>query len=175
MSQILVMTATCTSLGNKGIFFVLSRVAKCQRCINGCTSGAASSPGLSSGPPPVMSLGPEPVTDDVRAEERARRQAEEPRVVSGQKTVAPKKRKVIPQELEERQKRASARMLELGVPPLQARMLLVVVCLIKTCHLCNYLLYISMYCLIFLSTYETYFPLQCLFIHILLMFSGKGS
>ena len=122
-----------------------------------------------------MSLGPEPVTDDVRAEERARRQAEEPRVVSGQKTVAPKKRKVIPQELEERQKRASARMLELGVPPLQARMLLVVVCLIKTCHLCNYLLYISMYCLIFLSTYETYFPLQCLFIHILLMFSGKGS
>jgi hypothetical protein len=126
-------------------------------------------------PPPVMSLGPEPVTDHVRAEERARRQAEEPRVVSGQKTVAPKKRKAILQELEERQKRASARMLELGVPPLQARMLLVVVCLIKTCHLCNYLLYISMYCLIFLSTYETYFPLQCLFIHILLMFSGKGS
>ena len=114
-------------------------------------------------PPPVMSLGPEPVTDHVRAEERAeeraRRQAEEPRVVSGQKTVAPKKRKAIPPELEERQKRASARMLESGVPPLQARihfLLLVVVCLIKTCHLCNYLLYISMYCLIFLSTYETF-------------------
>ena len=75
-------------------------------------------------PQPVMSLGPDPVTDHVRAEERAeeraRRQAEEPRVVSGQKkTVAPKK-KAIPPELEERQKRASARMLELGVPPLQA-------------------------------------------------------
>ena len=115
-------------------------------------------------PPPVMSLGPQPVTDHVRAEERAeeraRRQAEEPCVVSGQKTVAPKKRKVvIPPELEERQKRASARMLELGVPPLQARihfLLLVVVYLIKTCHLCNYLLYFSMYCLIFLSTYETF-------------------
>ena len=34
-------------------------------------------------PPPVMSLGPEPVTDQVRAEERARRQAEELRVASG--------------------------------------------------------------------------------------------
>ena len=86
-------------------------------------------------PPPVMSLGPEPVTDQVRAEERAeeraRRQAEEPRVASGQKTVAPKKRKTIPPELEERQKRASARMLELDVPPLQVRnhfLLLVVVC-----------------------------------------------
>ena len=84
-----------------------------------------------------MFLGPEPVTDHVRAEERAeeraRRQAEEPRVVSGQKTVAPKKKKAIPPELEERQKRASVRMLELGVPPLQARI-----------HLYNnYLLYIA--------------------------------
>ena len=69
-----------------------------------------------------MSLGPEPVTDHVRAEERmkeqAHRQAEELCVVSGQKKVAPKK-KAIPPELEERQKKASARMLELGVPPLQ--------------------------------------------------------
>ena len=85
-------------------------------------------------PPPVMSLGPEPVTDQVRAEERAEehahRQAEELCVASGQKTVAPKKRKAIPPELEEHQKRASARMLELGVPPLQVRihfLLLVVV------------------------------------------------
>ena len=76
-------------------------------------------------PQPVMSLGPEPVTDraraEERAEERARRRAEEPCAVSGKKTAAPKKRKPIPPELEERQKRASARMLELGVPPLQAR------------------------------------------------------
>ena len=75
---------------------------------------------------PVMSLGPEPVTDRVRAkeraEERARRQTEEPCAVSGKnKTAAPKERKAIPPELEERQKRASARMLELGVPLLQAR------------------------------------------------------
>ena len=74
-------------------------------------------------PRPVMSLGPEPVTDRVRAEEcaeeRARKQAEEPCVVSAKKTVAPKKRKAIPPELEERQKRAAARMLELSVPPLQ--------------------------------------------------------
>ena len=85
-------------------------------------------------PPPEMSLGPEPVTDQERAEERAEeraRRTEEPRVVSGQK--APKKKKVIPPELEERQQRASARMLELGVPPPQVRihfLLLVVVCLI---------------------------------------------
>ena len=63
-------------------------------------------------PQPVMSLGPEPVTHHVReeerAEERARRQAEEPCAVSGKKTAAPKKRNAIPPELEERQKRASA-------------------------------------------------------------------
>ena len=77
-------------------------------------------------PPPVMSLGPEPVNDDVRAEERAaHRRAAEPRAVTGQKKVASKKsvaapkKKAIPPELEERQKRASARMEELGVSSLQ--------------------------------------------------------
>lgn len=84
-------------------------------------------------PPPVMSLGPEPVTDRVRAEERAEerarhRQAEEPRV----KKAPQRKKKAIPPELEERQKRASARMLELGVPPLEASIGFL---LIKTCHL----------------------------------------
>lgn len=75
--------------------------------------------------PPVISLGPEPVTDQMRAEEwveeRVRRQAKEPRprVSSGEKSTAPKKKKAIPPELEERQKRAAIRMLELGVPPLQ--------------------------------------------------------
>ncbi len=91
-------------------------------------------------PTPVMSLGPEPVTDHVRAEERAKerahRQAQEP---PRKKKAIQVKKKIIPLELEEWQKRASARMLELGVPPLQARinfLLLVIVCLIKTCHLC---------------------------------------
>ena len=87
-------------------------------------------------PPPVMSLGPEPVTDRVRAEERAEerarhRQAEEPRVKKTPKA-APQRKKAIPPELEERQKRASARMLELGVPPLEASIGFL---LIKTCHL----------------------------------------
>lgn len=56
---------------------------------------------------PVMSLGPEPVTDRARAEERVEeraRQKAEPRAVSdGQKkaTPAPKKKKAIPPELEE--------------------------------------------------------------------------
>jgi hypothetical protein len=75
-----------------------------------------------------MSLGPEPVTDQVqaeeRAEQRARRQAEETagpsqkKVAPSQKKAAPKK-KAIPPELQERQERASVRMLELGIPPLQ--------------------------------------------------------
>ena len=72
-------------------------------------------------PQPVMSLGPEVVTDSVKAneclEERARRQAEEP---SPRKTApAPKKRKIIPPELKERQERAATRMKELGVLPLE--------------------------------------------------------
>lgn len=74
-------------------------------------------------PPPAMSHGPEPVTDRERVEERAvehaRRQAEEG-ATPNSKRAAPKK-KAIPPELEERQKRASARMLELGIPPLQEK------------------------------------------------------
>ena len=74
-------------------------------------------------PQPVMSLGPEPITDQVRAEEqaeqRARRQAEKSAGPSHKKA-APSQRKAapqknIPQELKERQERESARMLELYV------------------------------------------------------------
>ena len=76
-------------------------------------------------PPPAMSLGPEPVTNETRAEERAeeraQRKANPPPTASRPKKPAAKKRKVIPPELEERQRKAAARMLELGVPPLQAR------------------------------------------------------
>lgn len=88
-------------------------------------------------PPPAMSLGPEAVTAKVRAEERAeeqtRRQAEQaekPPCIK--KTPVPKRRKTTP-ELEERQQRVEARMLELGVPPLEASNDFL---LIKTCHLC---------------------------------------
>ena len=74
---------------------------------------------------PVMSLGPEPVTNETRAEERAeeraQRKANPPPTASRPKKPAAKKRKVIPPELEERQRKAAARMLELGVPQLQAR------------------------------------------------------
>ena len=74
-------------------------------------------------PPPVMSLGPEQVTDHERAEEhakeRARRKAKEPHAASAPPK---KKKKPISPELEERQKRASPGMLELGVPPLQVRL-----------------------------------------------------
>ena len=76
-------------------------------------------------PPPAMSLGPEPVTDHMRAEEhaeeQARRKAEQLPTVSRPKRPAAKKKKAISPELEDRQKRAAARMLELGVSPLQAR------------------------------------------------------
>ena len=109
-------------------------------------------------PPPVMSLGPEAVTDDMRAEERARERAhrqEEQPSCSSKKKAAPKKGKAVPPELEERQKRASARMEELGVHPLEAR-------------INNYLYYNTIHCLIFLSTYKTF--LCSLFIHMLLIF-----
>ena len=72
-------------------------------------------------PQPVMSLGPEPVTDQVRAEEQAEQQARrqaEKKAAPSQRKAAPKK-KAIPPEHQERQERASVRMLELGVPPLQ--------------------------------------------------------
>ena len=54
------------------------------------------------------------------AEEQAHSKAEQPPTVSRPKRPAAKK-KTIPPELEERQKRAAAHMLELGVSPLQAR------------------------------------------------------
>ena len=75
-------------------------------------------------PPPAMSLGPEPVTNETRTEERAEVRAQRkanPPTSSCPKKPATKKRKVIPPELEERQRKAAARMLELGVPPLQVR------------------------------------------------------
>ena len=72
---------------------------------------------------PVLSLGPEPVTDQARAEERAegkhRKKVGEIAGPSKKKATPNKKKKDIPPELQERQERASARMLELGVPPLQ--------------------------------------------------------
>ena len=85
-------------------------------------------------PLPAMSLGPERVTEqekaEERAEERARRKAErkaEQKAEEPHASSAPpkKKKKTISPELEERQKRASARMLELGVPPLQVRLLFI--------------------------------------------------
>ena len=105
-------------------------------------------------PPAVISLGPEQVTDSVRAEEhaeerarkkaeraeeRAHKKAEKPRAAPtcSPKTPPPKKRKTIPPELEERQKRASTRLLELGVLPLQVRIYFL---LLRAC-----LLFISYY------------------------------
>ena len=77
-------------------------------------------------PPAAISLGPEQVTDQVRAEKRAevqgRKKGEECACAESVPKAPPqKKRKTIPPELEERQQRASARLLELGVPALQVR------------------------------------------------------
>ena len=72
-------------------------------------------------PPPAMSLGPEQVTDSVRAAERAEersRKATELSSMSTKKAVVRKQKPVSP-EMEERQKLAAAHMQELGVPPLQ--------------------------------------------------------
>ena len=70
-------------------------------------------------PPPAISLGPEPVINEIQAEEyaeeRAQRKVNPPQTASRPKKPAPKETKVILQELEERQRKAAARMLELGV------------------------------------------------------------
>ena len=82
-------------------------------------------------PPPQLSLGPEPVTDEARAEERREHRAENPPTRS-QPSRAPKakKPKVIPPELEERQQRAKARMLQLGVTPNEVRIIVMYVYLL---------------------------------------------
>ena len=88
-------------------------------------------------PPPVMSLGPEPVTDKAKAEERAREKArrqEEQPSGSSKKKPASKKQKAVPPELEERQKRASTRMEELGVPPLEASIYFLLIYLLYNFH-----------------------------------------
>lgn len=84
-------------------------------------------------PPPQLLLGPEPVTDETRAEERKER-AEERRKERGaeikparkstqtSRAPKPKKAKTIPPELEERQQRAKTRMLQLGVSAVEVRM-----------------------------------------------------
>ena len=78
-------------------------------------------------PPPQLSLGPEPVTDETRAQERREHMAQKQREHGTQKRKAttsqpshapkPKKPKAVPPEMEERQQRAQARMLQLGVTP----------------------------------------------------------
>ena len=74
--------------------------------------------------PPAMSLGPEPVTDKVRAEERqSHKKGEERAVASGKPSKNLAKKKTVPPEMEERQQRALAQMQELGVQPLQVRIL----------------------------------------------------
>ena len=59
--------------------------------------------------PPAMSLGPEPVTDKVRAEERQLHKKGKERAVASGKPSQKKKKKTVPPEMEERQQRASGR------------------------------------------------------------------
>ena len=73
---------------------------------------------------PVLSLGPELVTDEVRAEERqVQKKAGKQAVRSGKQSSNPKtkKMKIVSPEMEECQQRATVRMQELGVQPLQVK------------------------------------------------------
>ena len=85
-------------------------------------------------PTPQFSLGPDPITDEVRNKEQMERRKElmERRVAERNdpttcapkpKKPKPKKPKSIPPELEERQQRAQSRMLQLGVSPVDVRIL----------------------------------------------------
>ena len=71
-------------------------------------------------PTQSMSLDPEKVTDEERAKEKAERKAKLTPKVATPKKAVPKKAKAVPPELQERQARAAARMLELGVRPHEA-------------------------------------------------------
>ena len=81
--------------------------------------------------PPVMSVGPEPVTVQVRAEERqVLKKAGELVAASGKQkgrtqSKPQKKKKTVSPEMAERQQRASAQMQELGVQPVQVRILFI--------------------------------------------------
>ena len=83
-------------------------------------------------PLPQLSLGPEPVTDEARAEERRNRAQERreqqgnPPSKSAGRSVTPhaetpraKKPKTVDPEMQERQERAKSRMLQLGVTPVE--------------------------------------------------------
>ena len=82
--------------------------------------------------PPQLSMGPEAVTEAVRSKERRKQKAKaiQPVTEATQKqptttqsttaqTPKPKKPKSVPPEMEERQQRAAARMLQLGVSPIK--------------------------------------------------------
>ena len=82
-------------------------------------------PAQSVVPTPSMSLGPEKVTDEEQAKERSEEWAKNKASPKTLKKVAPKKAvpkkaKLIPPELQERQARAAAQMLELSVVPVEA-------------------------------------------------------
>lgn len=78
--------------------------------------------------PPVLSLGAEPVTDQVRAEERQElrkgRAEGSGKQSSKSSSTGKKKKKTVSPEMEDQQQRASARMLELGIQPLPVRIFL---------------------------------------------------
>ena len=74
--------------------------------------------------PQSVSLGPVLVTDSVRTKERAEKGAAREPPTKIRKT-QPKKVKEFSPEMEERQRRASARMLELGIPTHQASLIYV--------------------------------------------------
>lgn len=81
--------------------------------------------------PPVLSTGPEPVTDEERAQERVQQRATKrachTEETSSPKNLKAKKVKPVPPELAERQVRASVRMAELGVPPLEVSILVTLI------------------------------------------------
>ena len=66
-----------------------------------------------------------------RAEEQREHRAENPPTVSQPSCASKaKKPKVIPPELEERQQRAKARMLQLGVTPIEVRTKILFLCVL---------------------------------------------
>ncbi len=82
-------------------------------------------------PTPSMSLGPKKVTNEERAKEKSEQAAKAKLLTPN---LAPKKVKPIPPELHKRQSRAAARMLELGVRPVEASLTVLLLNPLRACR-----------------------------------------
>ena len=88
------------------------------------TSALLQQPARSAAPVipiPQLSLGPEAVTNEVRAHERRELEEERTSLPTTKPKPAPKKRKAVSSEMQQRQEKVATRMEQLGVVPISEK------------------------------------------------------